>query len=315
MNIQNKKPLVSILTPCYNAERFIENYIKKIIKQTYGNIELVFINDGSVDKTEEIIKREIPNIKKRGYKVIYKKKSNGGLGSAINKGLKLMTGDFFCWCDCDNFYDDTYVEKSVNAFLENPEYDVVRCDGYMYYEDDMKNPFSTFAKGNTDIFKKKLFINAITEKNFHFGCAMIRTSAFDKVVENRDIYESRQGQNWQLLLPMFYYYDSYYIDEKLFNYIHTRGSITNQNNTKEKLIEAHNEHERILLETIKRMRLKDEKYYIGIIKRKYIKRRMGIAENYNDQEMLEKEKQNLKEFNKLSNRIKYFKLFPKYKDK
>ena len=80
MSIQNKKPLVSILTPCYNAERFIENYIKKIIKQTYDNIELVFINDGSVDKTEEIIKKKMTSIKKRGYKVIYYKKSNGGLG-------------------------------------------------------------------------------------------------------------------------------------------------------------------------------------------------------------------------------------------
>ena len=178
----------------------------------------------------------------------------------------------------------------------------------------MKNPFSTFAKDNTNIFKKKLFINAITEKNFHFGCAMIRTSAFDKVVKNRDIYESRQGQNWQLLLPMFYYYDSYYIDEKLFNYIHTSGSITNQNNTEEKLLDAINEHEKILLETIKRMNIKDAKYYERIIKRKYINRRISLAEIYHDEEMLKKEKKNLKQFDSIFNRIKYFVRKPKYKD-
>ena len=306
--------LVSILTPCYNTEKYLNSYIDKIIKQTYDNIEIVFINDGSTDNTEKLIKNGIKKLEKRGFKVIYKKKENGGLGSAINLGLKLMTGEFFCWLDCDNFYEDTYVEKNVKVFLDNPSCNVVRCDGCLYYEDDMKKPYAYFSDGNTDKYQKKLFMNAIVEKNFHFGCAMIRTSAFDKVVKGRDIYESRQGQNWQLLLPMFYYYDSYYIDEKLFNYIYTRGSITSQNhNNMEKRLLAQNEHEKILLETIKRMNIKDARYYNGIIKRKYILRRIMIAEEFKDEELINKEKDNLKKFDKLSNRIKYFVLFPKYR--
>ena len=115
---------------------------------------------------------------------------------------------------------------------------------------------------------------------------------------------------------MFYYYDSYYLDEKLFNYIYTRGSITSLNhNNDEKRIQSRNEHERILLETIKRMNIKDARYYNGIIKRKYILRRIMIAEEYKDEEMLKKEKNNLKKFDSIFNKLKYFVLFPKYKNK
>ncbi len=316
MKKKNNMPLVSILTPCYNTKKFIDGYIEKIIKQTYDNIELVFINDGSTDDTETLIKKSMYKIKKRGFKVIYKKKENGGLGSAINLGLKIMNGDFFCCCDCDNFYEDTYVEKKINVFLSNPNCNIVRCDGYKYYEDDMKKPYGYFSDGNTDVYQKRLFLNAIVEKNFHFGCAMIRTSAFDKVVKNRDIYESRQGQNWQILLPMFYYYDSYYIDEKLFNYVYTRGSITNLNsNNEQKMLDAQNEHERILLETIKRMHIRDARYYIGIIKKKYIGRRISIAKDYNDEKLLEEETKKLKKINNFFQKIKYFTIFPKYKNK
>jgi len=314
MNTQSENPLVSIITPCYNTEKYIKSYINKILKQTYNNIELVFINDGSTDKTEDIIKKETKKIQRRGYKLVYKKKKNGGVGSAVNLGLKLMTGELFCWCDCDNFYEDNYVEKNVEVFINNPYCNIVRVDGNMYHEEDMRKPFSSFAINNTNKFKKRLFINAITEKNFHFGCAMIRTSAFDKVVKDRDIYESRYGQNWQILLPILYYNDSYYIDEKLFNYIYSSESITGTTNTYEKLLAGQNEYEKILLETIEKMHIKDARYYNGIIKRKYIVRRINLAQAYNDKELLEKEKKNLKKFDKFYNKIKYFVLFPKYKD-
>ena len=308
-----KKPLVSILTPCYNTERFIKNYMLKLLKQTYKNIELVLVNDGSKDNTEKIIKSMIPTMKKHGFKVVYKYQDNKGVGGAINTALKIMTGDFFCWCDCDNYYDNTYVEKNVKVFVDNPDCNIVRCDGSFFYENDLKHPYRFFSDGDTNPFEKRLFLNAIVEKNFHFGCAMIRTSAFDKVCKSRDIYESRKGQNWQLLLPMFYYYDSYYIDEKLFNYVSTVGSITNNSNSKEKMLELQNEHERILFETIKRMHIRDEKYYLGIIKRKYIERRIWVANTYNDEEMLKQETLNLEKFDKFSNKMKYFVLFPKYK--
>ena len=307
------KPLVSVLTPCYNEEKHIGNYIEKMLNQTYDNVELVIVNDGSTDNTEKIIQKYKQRIEKRGFKLTYKNQKNRGVGGAIQQALKIMNGEFFCWCDSDNYYDDTYIEKNIKIFMNNNEVNIVRCDGLLFYENNLKEPYHQFSKFNNDKFCKKLFLNAILEENFHFGCAMIKTSAFDKVCKNKEIYESRKGQNWQILLPMFYYYDSYYIDENLFFYINRNGSITNQCDSKEKMIELQNEHERILLETIKRMGIKDSKYYERIIKRKYILRRISIAETYNDNDMLKKQKKNLKKFDNIFNRLKYFVLFPKYK--
>lgn len=306
------EPWVSILTPCYNSEKYIGTYLDKILQQTYDNIELVIINDGSTDNTEHIIKSYQSKIKLRGYRLIYYKQKNKGLGAAINQGLKLMTGDFFCWCDSDNFYANEYVEKNIDVFLSS-NCNIVRCDGYLYYDDDLEHPYHQFSKYNTDKFKKRLFLNAIVEKNFHFGCAMIRTSAFDMVCPDREIYPSRYGQNWQILLPVLYYYDAYYIDEPLFFFINRKDSISSSSHTRDKMLEMQNDHEKILLETIKKMQIKDAKYYEGIIREKYIKRRIWVAETYRDQELLEKSKKELSEFQKFCNRRKYFCLFPKYR--
>lgn len=275
--------LVSVLTPVYNGEKFISRFIVKILEQTYNNVELVIINDGSIDKTEKIIFSYKKKILQRGYKLKYLKKKNGGVGSAINKGLKLMSGDFFTWCDADNFYDKNYIKENINIFNQSKKISIVRCDGYFVNENNLFKPYGKFSDNNKDKFKKKLFLNAILEINFHFGCAMIRTNSFDKINLMREIFESKQGQNWQLLLPMFYYYDSYYIDKALFYWVNRSNSITNLNTNNIKLeILQQNEHEKILTTVINSMRIRSKNYYLYIIKKKYIQRRIAIAYKYGD---------------------------------
>ena len=88
-----KQPLVSIITPCYNCERYIQRYIDFIQKQTYKNIELIFVNDGSTDKTEEILNENKEVIEKIGMKVVYVYQKNKGLGGASNTGLNSITGE------------------------------------------------------------------------------------------------------------------------------------------------------------------------------------------------------------------------------
>jgi len=70
MIAMNEK-LVSIITPCYNGEKFINRYLDSLLGQTYSNIEIIFINDGSTDKTEEIVFSYKDNFKKKGIKFIY----------------------------------------------------------------------------------------------------------------------------------------------------------------------------------------------------------------------------------------------------
>ena len=66
-----KKNLVSIVTPCYNGEYFIRRFLKSILNQTYSNIEMILINDGSTDRTEEIVREFQNEFSKRGIRFVY----------------------------------------------------------------------------------------------------------------------------------------------------------------------------------------------------------------------------------------------------
>jgi len=69
--LYHKNPLVSVITPCYNSESYIQKFLQSLSRQTYKNIELIFINDGSTDSTESIIKKALPNLNIHSYIYIY----------------------------------------------------------------------------------------------------------------------------------------------------------------------------------------------------------------------------------------------------
>ena len=302
-------PLVSIITPCYNCESYLNRYFDSILNQTYNNVELIIVNDGSKDKTEEVVFSYKEKINQRGYKLKYLKQENQGIGGAINTGLKYIDGEYFAWCDSDNFYSKDYIESKVKFFLENPKYSIVRCDGYIVYDGDISTPVGKMSQGNTDLYQENLFENCIYEKNFHFGCAMIRTKNFDMVNSEREIYPSREGQNWQLLLPVFYRFKSGYIDKPMFYFVYRQDSVSNITKTLsvDKLIEQKNEYEKILEKTILSMKIKEENYYINRVKAKYAKIRIKIYGKHNMklQAKLEYKKAKAAKINNASVKIAY----------
>lgn len=95
-------PLVSIVIPVYNGSNFIREAIDSALNQTYKNIEVLVINDGSTDNTEEIVKSY-------GKKVRYFKKENGGVASALNLGIKKSKGEYISWLS----HDDMYLKNKI----------------------------------------------------------------------------------------------------------------------------------------------------------------------------------------------------------
>lgn len=286
-------PLVSIITPCYNSERWINRYLDSIVSQTYDNIELIIINDGSCDGTESIVLSRKDELERKGVRLIYRKQQNKGLGGAINAGLKEISGEFFTWCDSDNFYTMDYVKTKAEFFKSHPEFDIVRCDGYIVNQSDISKPIRKMAAFNTDKYNQKLFLNALMAKNFHFGCAMLRTEAFDRINKSREIYPSREGQNWQLLLPMFYYYKSGYIDKPMFYFVYRNDSVSNitsQKGLPDKLGQIE-EYQRIIYNTLDTMQLDDSerKRYMDIVERKYARLKLRLALKFKDGELLDRQ--------------------------
>lgn len=103
--------LVSVVVPVYNVERYLDECISSLLKQTYSNIELILVDDGSKDGSGKICDqygREYPDIK-----VIHKE--NAGLGYARNSGLEIASGELVTFVDSDDYVEPTYIEELVNG--------------------------------------------------------------------------------------------------------------------------------------------------------------------------------------------------------
>lgn len=104
----NFNPKVSIIIPVYNGSNYIRKAIDSALNQTYQNIEIIVVNDGSKDNTEEICKGY-------GDRIKYFKKENGGVATALNFGISKMKGEYFSWLSHDDEYDKNKIFCQVNA--------------------------------------------------------------------------------------------------------------------------------------------------------------------------------------------------------
>ena len=125
-----KLPLVSIIIPAYNAERYIKEAIDSALAQTYTAIEIIVINDGSTDRTREVID---PYISLKNFR--YLSQNNQGLSSARNTGIQNSHGEFIALLDSDDIFLPQKVERQVNYLISHPECDVCYCNILYFYSD------------------------------------------------------------------------------------------------------------------------------------------------------------------------------------
>ena len=114
------KPLVSIIMPLYNSERFVQESLDSCINQTYRNIEVIVVNDGSTDRSLEIVKDYAlihPQVK------VYTQ-NNSGACRARNLAFQLSKGDYIMYLDSDDILDETKIEKQLNLIKSHDKYTV-----------------------------------------------------------------------------------------------------------------------------------------------------------------------------------------------
>lgn len=278
--MEMKRPLVTILTPGYNVEFKMDRLMQSVLKQSYRPIEFIFVNDGSTDNTEIKFFSYKEKFEKAKILTKYIYQENKGVSGAINTGLKLVTGEFLTWPDSDDFLTNDSIKKKVEFLLKNKSIAVVTTDANMYNDDNLEEPFSLLFKHYPRIVEDDQFELFLNEKSiFCPGCHMVRVDLLKKVMPDMEIYESRLGQNWQMLLPLYYRYKHGFIDEPLFNYIVYPDSISHSNNirTKDKIFKM-KEKERILLSTLKKISMPKGKYfkYVLSVKKRFFLERISI---------------------------------------
>lgn len=95
---------INIVTPVYNGEQYIHRLLDSILMQTYPDIMMYVIDDGSTDGTKAVVEHYVPLFVNRGYDLHYVYQENGGQSAALNRGLKYIDGDYFLWPDADDWY-------------------------------------------------------------------------------------------------------------------------------------------------------------------------------------------------------------------
>jgi glycosyltransferase involved in cell wall biosynthesis len=109
-----KSPLVSIIIPCYNREAYIPDAINSCLNQTYQNIEIIVVDDGSTDSSVEILKRY-------GDDISLITQSNQGVSAARNKGLKSASGEYIVMLDSDDWLSHDIIQKHIETHMKWPE--------------------------------------------------------------------------------------------------------------------------------------------------------------------------------------------------
>lgn len=262
--------LVSIIVPCYNGEKYISRFMESILNQTYKKIELIIIDDGSIDNTKNIIEDFKEKFEKRKIILKYIYQTNQGQAEALNKGLEVVTGEYLTWVDSDDLLIENCIEKKVIFLKENPRYGFVVSSIGVYDENNL-NKIKFIEKWNTNK-RKNYFKDLIIAKDIIYIAHLTKTENFLKANKKLDkyIYPSREGQNWQMLLPLAYKYECGYISEPLYKCVLTPNSHSRRKRTFCEWMKRYENFEILLLETLKRIDMKkeDEEYYTKLIKNK-----------------------------------------------
>ena len=108
-------PLVSIIIPVYNVEQYLDQCMETVLGQTYSNLDIILVDDGSKDKSSQMCDEYVAKDKR--VKVLHKE--NGGLSSARNKGLELAKGQYIIFPDPDDYLEKDYIQTIINTIKTN----------------------------------------------------------------------------------------------------------------------------------------------------------------------------------------------------
>ena len=214
---------VSVIIPCYNAEKTIDRAIQSVFNQQYQNLELIVVDDGSLDSSKEKIAAWENKFEYQQMQLKYVWQENKGPGGAINTGLKYVAGEFLMLLDADDEYLPGAISERIAYFDSHPTCAVVRSNGWQI----KGNKRTLFVQTESEKDCQDIFTALVKgETNNWAGSYMVRTSALFEFYPDREIYASRYGQNLQILMPVVYKYPCGFIDKPLMNYILQSDSLS-----------------------------------------------------------------------------------------
>lgn len=212
MKIEEKSmPLVSAYIPCYNHEKFIKDAIESIINQTYKNIELIIIDDGSKDNSVKVIESLISKCNERFIRFEFRHRQNKGLCATLNEAIEWCTGVYFSGCASDDLLIENKIEIQVKYMQNNPN--AIGVFGGIQMIDDKKNIIKNISKSNAkytfeDIFLHEHFLPTPTALLKLDSVKNIGGYKEDLIIEDWSmwLYLTEKGKTLDLLENIFAQY-------------------------------------------------------------------------------------------------------------
>ncbi len=227
---------ITIVIPAYNAELTIEECMNSIISQTYENIEIIVVNDGSTDNTKALVEKYV----KIDDRVKLLNQINSGVSEARNNGLKKASGDFIVFVDCDDWLEQNMIELMIDCQTKY-NVDVVRCN-YFYDKID-----GTKIANVYDLANKRICSMDIDKVREHFLLAhepiknlvmllLIKKEILIKngIVFNKDLYMMEDVLYYQQLFSSIE--SIYFMETPLYHYFENPNSVTNSSSKFERMI-------------------------------------------------------------------------------
>ena len=278
--------LISILIPIYNNEKYIEQCVNSIISQTYKNIEIICINDGSTDNTKEILE----NLQKKDKRIKIINKKNTGYGNSLNIAIQSAKGEYIAIIESDDHIKNTMLETLLK-YIKEDETDIVKAN---------------FYKENNSIKKNssKYFINKTTNINLFPNMLLIQPSIWSALykkeflIKNKIKFNETKGASYQ---DLSFHFKTMFLAKKIFLlnehlYYYRTNNSNSSINSKDKAFLVFDE-----IETINNF-LKDKKINENTLTIKNIFEYKVITWNFNRIQ----NKYNKKVFNKA---LEYFKKY------
>ena len=218
----NNNDLVSIVLPIYNVEKYLDRCINSVVQQTYKNLEIILVDDGSLDSCSQLC----DEWEKKDARIRVIHKINAGLGMARNTGLSYATGKYICFFDSDDYIRNDTIERALNAAMSyNSELVIF---GYYDVANDGKIVASYVPVSDTVVYtgseiQNSLLIEALSRKKLNINMSawsamysldLIKKAKWGFVSEreiiSEDVYSLlglyKELNNVTVLNECFYYY-------------------------------------------------------------------------------------------------------------
>lgn len=214
------KPLITVIVPVYNAEHTIEKCVNSIIKQTYSNLQIILVNDGSKDKSIELCKK----IQKNDDRILVIDKENEGVSNTRNKGIDMATGEYIIFVDSDDFIENNMIEILYNNIQG---YDFCTCNYYVIKNNKKKEKSDIESyeinSGETNEYIEKM------QKDMLFNSPVNKIYKTEIIKQNNIRFEENICVGEDYLFNIEYIRcvkKARYISEALYNYTIKNGTLS-----------------------------------------------------------------------------------------